>query len=104
MLDFVLPRMDLQMFSLFMLVLACVEQSLASCVVDSFTVKEDFDAKRVSREMSEKSAYTQNKDPVYSSWCIFKSAVCRKVVRTAEERSRGSVSAGQHLGRIHCWR
>lgn len=42
------PRMDLQMFAALMLVLACVEQSLASCVVDSFTVKQDFDPKRVS--------------------------------------------------------
>lgn len=46
-----LPRMDVQVFSLVMLLLACVEQSLASCVVDSFTVKQDFDPSRVSKEM-----------------------------------------------------
>ena len=46
------PRMDFQIFSLVMLFLACVEQSLASCVVDSFTVKEDFDPARVSQEIS----------------------------------------------------
>lgn len=50
-LNFVLLRMDFQMFALVMLFLACVEQSLASCVVDSFTVKEDFDPKRVSTEI-----------------------------------------------------
>lgn len=44
--------MDFQMISLVMLFLACVEQSIASCVVDSFTVKEDFDAKRVSADVS----------------------------------------------------
>lgn len=43
-------RMDFQIFALVLLFLACVEQSLASCVVDSFTVKEDFDPKRVSTE------------------------------------------------------
>lgn len=37
------------MFSLVMLFLACVEQGLATCVVDSFTVKEDFDPQRVSK-------------------------------------------------------
>lgn len=42
--------MDFQLFSLVMLFLACVEQSLATCVVDSFTVKEDFDPIRVSTE------------------------------------------------------
>ena len=41
-------RMDFQMLALLMVVLACVEQSLASCVVESFTVKDDFDPKRVS--------------------------------------------------------
>ncbi|XP_042344442.1 purpurin-like [Plectropomus leopardus] len=46
MLHFILLRMDFQMFALVMLFLACVEQGLASCVVDSFTVKEDFDPKR----------------------------------------------------------
>lgn len=45
------PRMDFQIFALVMLFLACVEQSLASCVVDSFTVKDDFDPKRVSMEI-----------------------------------------------------
>lgn len=40
--------MDFQMFAVLMLFLAGVEQSLASCVVDSFTVKQDFDPKRVS--------------------------------------------------------
>lgn len=48
---FFLARMDFQMFSLAMLLLACVEQSLASCVVDSFTVKADFEPARVSREI-----------------------------------------------------
>ena len=42
-------RMDFHMFAVLVLLLACVEQSLASCVVDSFTVKEDFDPVRVSR-------------------------------------------------------
>lgn len=37
--------------ALLLVVLACVERALsASCVVDSFTVKEDFDPKRVSSE------------------------------------------------------
>lgn len=35
--------------ALLLLLLACVERGLsASCVVDSFKVKEDFDPKRVS--------------------------------------------------------
>ncbi|KAG7247767.1 hypothetical protein CRUP_006081, partial [Coryphaenoides rupestris] len=39
--------MDFQVFGVVLVVLACVEQSLcASCVVESFTVKEDFDPKR----------------------------------------------------------
>lgn len=42
--------MDFQIFALVMLFLACIEQSLATCVVDSFTVKQDFDPKRVSTE------------------------------------------------------
>lgn len=45
------PRMDFQVFALVMLLLACVEQSLETCVVDSFTVKDDFDPKRVSTEV-----------------------------------------------------
>lgn len=40
--------MEFQIFALVMLFMACVEQSLASCVVDSFTVKQDFDPARVS--------------------------------------------------------
>lgn len=40
--------MDFQIFALVMLFAACIEQSLATCVVNSFTVKQDFDAKRVS--------------------------------------------------------
>lgn len=44
--------MHLQAFAVLMLFLATVEQSLASCVVDSFTVKQDFDPKRVSRRPS----------------------------------------------------
>lgn len=43
--------MDFQIFALVMMFLACVEHSLASCVVDSFTVKQDFDPKRVSMQM-----------------------------------------------------
>lgn len=43
--------MDFQMFALVMLFLACVEQGLASCVVDSFTVKQDFEPQRVSTEI-----------------------------------------------------
>lgn len=42
--------MDFQIFALVVMFLACVEQSLASCVVDSFTVKQDFDPQRVSTE------------------------------------------------------
>ncbi|XP_020784013.2 purpurin-like isoform X1 [Boleophthalmus pectinirostris] len=52
-------RMDFQMFALVMLFLACVEQSLASCVVESFTVKEDFDPKRYAG----KWYALQKKDP-----------------------------------------
>lgn len=44
--------MDFQLFALALLVLACVERSLASCVVDSFTVKDDFDPQRVSMQNS----------------------------------------------------
>lgn len=43
--------MNFQIFALVMMLLACVEHSLASCVVDSFTVKQDFDPKRVSTQM-----------------------------------------------------
>lgn len=42
--------MDFQMFAVVIVFLACVEQSLASCVVDSFTVKQDFDPTRVSTQ------------------------------------------------------
>ncbi|KAA8592739.1 hypothetical protein FQN60_018194, partial [Etheostoma spectabile] len=52
-------RMDFQIVALVMLFLACVEQSLASCVVDSFTVKEDFDPKRYAG----KWYALQKKDP-----------------------------------------
>ncbi|KAI4820638.1 hypothetical protein KUCAC02_028610 [Chaenocephalus aceratus] len=47
------------MFSLAMLLLACVEQSLASCVVDSFTVKADFEPARYAG----KWYALQKKDP-----------------------------------------
>lgn len=40
--------MDSQTFAVVMLILACAQQTLAFCVVDSFTVKQDFDPKRVS--------------------------------------------------------
>lgn len=50
--DFGSARMDFQLFALALLVLACVERSLASCVVDSFTVKDDFDPQRVSMQNS----------------------------------------------------
>lgn len=41
--------MEHSRLALLLLLLACVERSLsASCVVDSFKVKEDFDPKRVS--------------------------------------------------------
>lgn len=43
------PRMERARLALLLLLLACVERGLsASCVVDSFKVKEDFDPKRVS--------------------------------------------------------
>lgn len=43
--------MDSQTFALVMFFLACIEQSLAaSCVVDSFSVKQDFDPHRVSTQ------------------------------------------------------
>ncbi|KAK7933949.1 hypothetical protein WMY93_004845 [Mugilogobius chulae] len=51
--------MDFHMFALVMLLLACVEQSLASCVVESFTVKQDFDPKRYAG----KWYALQKKDP-----------------------------------------
>lgn len=42
-------RMEHSKLALLLLLLACVERSLsASCVVDSFKVKEDFDPKSVS--------------------------------------------------------
>lgn len=41
--------MERSKMALLLLLLACVERSLAaSCVVDNFKVKEDFDPKRVS--------------------------------------------------------
>ena len=42
------------MLALLMVVLACVEQGLASCVVESFTVKDDFDPKRVSQQKTDR--------------------------------------------------
>ncbi|XP_034452047.1 purpurin-like isoform X2 [Hippoglossus hippoglossus] len=51
--------MDFQMFAVAVLILACIEQSLASCVVDSFTVKEDFDPVRYAG----KWYALQKKDP-----------------------------------------
>ncbi|XP_032434478.1 purpurin-like isoform X1 [Xiphophorus hellerii] len=51
--------MDFQLFGLVMLFLACVEQSLASCVVDRFTVKQDFDPQRYAG----KWYALQKKDP-----------------------------------------
>ena len=44
------PRMDFQIFALMMLFLACVQRGLATCVVDSFTVKQDFEPERVSTQ------------------------------------------------------
>ena len=41
--------MESSKLALLLVLLACVEHCLsASCVVDSFTVKDDFDPKRVS--------------------------------------------------------
>uniref|UniRef100_A0A3B3UF35 Retinol binding protein 4, like n=1 Tax=Poecilia latipinna TaxID=48699 RepID=A0A3B3UF35_9TELE len=48
-----------KLFGLMMLFLACVEQSLASCVVDRFTVKQDFDPQRYAG----KWYALQKKDP-----------------------------------------
>ena len=64
MIDLGSVRMDLQMFALVLLVLACVEQSLASCVVDSFTVKDDFDPQRVSTPNSNyhKDSWVQQRE------------------------------------------
>uniref|UniRef100_A0A3Q4B778 Lipocalin/cytosolic fatty-acid binding domain-containing protein n=1 Tax=Mola mola TaxID=94237 RepID=A0A3Q4B778_MOLML len=50
--------MDSQTFAVVMLILACAQQSLAFCVVDSFTVKQDFDPKRVRKRYA-----LQKKDP-----------------------------------------
>lgn len=45
--------MDFHMLALVVVLLAGLEQSwAASCVVDSFNVKEDFDPKRVSKTNS----------------------------------------------------
>lgn len=42
-------RMESSKVALLLVLLACVERCLsASCIVDSFNVKEDFDPKRVS--------------------------------------------------------
>lgn len=42
-------RMESAKLALLLVLLACVERCLsASCIVDSFNVKEDFDPKRVS--------------------------------------------------------
>lgn len=48
--EFLSPlEMNFHMLALVVVLLAGLEQSwAASCVVDSFTVKEDFDPKRVS--------------------------------------------------------
>ncbi|XP_043966665.1 purpurin-like isoform X1 [Gambusia affinis] len=51
--------MDFQLFGLVMLLLACVEQSLGSCVVDRFTVKPDFEPQRYAG----KWYALQKKDP-----------------------------------------
>ncbi|XP_062240501.1 purpurin-like [Platichthys flesus] len=51
--------MDIPMFVVAVLILACIEQSLASCVVDSFIVKEDFDPVRYAG----KWYALQKKDP-----------------------------------------
>lgn len=46
--------------ALLLVLLACVERSLsASCVVESFTVKEDFEPKRVSGLKRTKNANTR---------------------------------------------
>lgn len=93
---------------LLLVLLSCVERCLsASCVVDSFTVKEDFDPKRVS-ELKHTDSMHVEKSKVKSFLSVWVSivfiAVCRKVVRAAEERSRGPVPAGQHLSWVHHWR
>ncbi|XP_062307338.1 purpurin-like isoform X3 [Osmerus eperlanus] len=54
-----LLRMDYSMFALVLVLLACIEQSWATCVVDSFTVKQDFDPKRYAG----KWYALQKKDP-----------------------------------------
>uniref|UniRef100_A0A8D3BAQ7 Lipocalin/cytosolic fatty-acid binding domain-containing protein n=1 Tax=Scophthalmus maximus TaxID=52904 RepID=A0A8D3BAQ7_SCOMX len=51
--------MDYQLIALAMLLMAFIEQSLASCVVDSFTVKQDFDPVRYAG----KWYALQKKDP-----------------------------------------
>lgn len=46
---YVCCRMGSSKLAVLVLLLSCIERSLsASCVVDSFTVKQDFDPKRVS--------------------------------------------------------
>lgn len=86
--------------ALLLVFVSCVERSLsASCIVDSFSVKEDFDPKRVSTKNTLRYECQEKKRPNISDFPFM--TVCWEVVCTAEERPRGAVPAGQHLRRVH---
>lgn len=65
-------RMESSKLALLLVLLACVERCLsASCVVDSFTVKQDFDPKRVSERKRAASMDVGENDKLTSDFVPF---------------------------------
>lgn len=65
-------RMESSKLALLLVLLACVERCLsASCVVDSFTVKQDFDPKRVSERKRATSMDVGENDKLTSDFVPF---------------------------------
>lgn len=64
--------MESSKLALLLVLLACVERCLsASCIVDSFMVKEDFDPKRVSKRKHATSTRVDENDTLMSDFVPF---------------------------------
>lgn len=62
-------RMASSKLALLLVVLSCIESCLsASCIVDSFTVKDDFDPKRVSQFKTQTNSMLGKKQLKYFDW------------------------------------
>lgn len=97
-------RMGSSKLALLLVLLSCVERSLsASCVVDSFTVKEDFDPKRVSdmkhtnkyacrQKKVQKTLYLLDFHAFYHSTQVNGTHCRRKIQRACSYRTTSQLS------------